>query len=225
MPHGGPFGIQDVLGWDEEVQILAAHGYAVLRVNFRGSGGRGMAFTQAGFRQWGERMIADINDAVQWAAADGRVDAARTCTFGASYGGYAALMAPIRAPGQYRCAIATVAPTNLILMRKWGDIQRRRYGRDYLDAAIGTDEAVLFAQSPVAHVATLDVPVLLVHGQRDDRVPFEHARAFEKAMKDAGRPLETLYFAEETHGIYGDDNRRTYYTRVLGFLRQHLGAP
>lgn len=225
MPHGGPFGIQDMLGWDEEVQILAAHGYAVLRVNFRGSGGRGMGFTQAGFRQWGERMIGDINDAVRWAAADGRVDGARVCTFGASYGGYAALMAPVRAPGQYRCAIATVAPTNLVLMRKWGDIQRRRYGRNYLDAAIGTDEAVLFAQSPVAHVATLDVPVLMVHGQRDDRVPFEHARAFEKAMTDAGRPLETLYFAEETHGIYGDDNRRTYYTRVLGFLRQHLGAP
>lgn len=225
MPHGGPFGIQDMLGWDEEVQILAAHGYAVLRVNFRGSGGRGMGFTQSGFRQWGERMIGDINDAVRWAAADGRVDGARVCTFGASYGGYAALMAPVRAPGQYRCAIATVAPTNLVLMRKWGDIQRRRYGRNYLDAAIGTDEAVLFAQSPVAHVATLDVPVLMVHGQRDDRVPFEHARAFEKAMKDAGRPLETLYFAEETHGIYGDDNRRTYYTRVLGFLRQHLGAP
>ena len=225
MPHGGPFGIQDVLGWDEEVQILAAHGYAVLRVNFRGSAGRGMGFVQAGFLQWGERMIGDINDAVRWAAADGRVDGARVCTFGASYGGYAALMAPVRAPGQYRCAIATVAPTNLVLMRKWGDIQRSRYGRHYLDAAIGTDQAALFAQSPVAHVAALDVPVLLVHGQRDDRVPFEHARAFEKAMTDAGRPLQTLYFAEETHGVYGDDNRRTYYGRVLGFLREHLGAP
>src|SRR4030095_9922489 len=66
LPHGGPFDISDGWAYDEEVQILAAHGYAVLRVNFRGSGGFGRKFVESGFRQWGKKMQDDVTDATQW---------------------------------------------------------------------------------------------------------------------------------------------------------------
>jgi dipeptidyl aminopeptidase/acylaminoacyl peptidase len=66
--------------------------------------------------------------------------------------------------------------------------------------------------------------VLLVHGRHDPRVSFEHARAMVAAMEKAGRPMETFFFVDETHGIHGEENRREYYGRVLAFLRTHLAA-
>src|SRR5207342_805692 len=104
MPHGGPFWINDSWGYDYELQILAHQGYAVLQVNFRGSGGYGKEFINKGFKQWGKAMQDDVTDATHWAIAQGIADPKRICIFGASYGAYAALMGAIREPDLYRCA-------------------------------------------------------------------------------------------------------------------------
>jgi dipeptidyl aminopeptidase/acylaminoacyl peptidase len=224
MPHGGPFGVTDDWEYDTESQLLAAHGYAVLRINFRGSGGRGRTFERAGYRQWGLKIMDDIVDGTRWAAADGRVDPQKICIFGTSFGGYAALMGAIREPDLYRCAISTAGVTSLPLMRKWGDIQRSESGRNYLNMAVGDDEKALYDQSPVKYAADIRVPILLVHGNHDQRVSFEHARAMVAAMEKAEKSMETFFFGDETHGIYGTENRQAYYERVLGFLRRHLGG-
>lgn len=224
MPHGGPFDVKDDWGYDEEVQILAANGYAVLRINFRGSGGFGQAFQRSGYRQWGLKIMDDIVDGTRWAMADGRIDPKRMCIWGTSFGGYAALMGVAREPDLYRCAISTAGATNLIITRKWGDTHQSEWGRNYLDEAVGDDEKALFDQSPVKHVASIKAKVLLVHGNHDQRVSFEHARAMVAAMEKAGKPMETFFFDDETHGIYGEKNRREYYGRVLKFLRANLGA-
>jgi dipeptidyl aminopeptidase/acylaminoacyl peptidase len=224
MPHGGPFGVRDEWAYDEESQLLAANGYAVLRVNYRGSDGFGRAFERAGYRQWGLRIMDDIVDATRWAMASGRIDPHRVCLWGTSFGGYASLMGVAREPDLYRCAISTAGATNLIITRKWGDTRRSEWGRHYLDEAVGDDEAALLEQSPVRHVDRIRAPLLLVHGQHDQRVSFEHARAMVAAMQKARKPVETVFFTDETHGIYGEDNRREYYDRVLGFLRTHLAA-
>ena len=222
MPHGGPFDVQDDAFYDEESQLLAANGYAVLRVNSRGSAGAGRAFVRSGYRQWGLKIMDDIVDGTRWAMASGRVDPRRACLWGSSFGGYAALMGVVREPDLYRCAISTSGPANLIISRKWGDTHRSAYGRHYLDEAVGDDEKVLYAQSPIAHVDRIRAAVLLVHGRHDDRVSFEHAKAMVAAMEKAGKPVETHFFVDETHGIYGDGNRRAYYGHVLAFLRTHL---
>jgi dipeptidyl aminopeptidase/acylaminoacyl peptidase len=222
MPHGGPFDIRDTWFYDEEVQILAAKGYAVLRVNFRGSGGFGRSFVEAGHRQWGKKMQDDVTDATRWAIAQGKIDPARICIFGSSYGGYSALMGVVQEPTLYRCSISTAGVTDLNLMRKWGDIQRRESGRHYLNTQIGDDVVELHEYSPVKHVAKIQVPVLLVHGRHDDRVSFEHAKTMQAAMEKAGKPLETYFFGNETHGIYDDENRKEYYERVLRFLAANL---
>jgi len=223
MPHGGPFFVKDDWAYDEEVQILAANGYAVLRVNYRGSDGFGLPFERMGYRQWGLKIMDDIFDGTRWAQASGRVDPQRACIWGSSFGGYAALMGAVREPELYRCAISTAGATNLLISRKWGDIQRSDSGRQYLDEAVGDDEKTLYEQSPIKHVNGIRTPILLVHGQHDQRVSFEHARAMVAAMEKAGKPMETYFFGDETHGIYGDENRREYYDRVLDFLRRHLG--
>lgn len=222
LPHGGPFEIRDDWAYDEETQLLAANGYAVLRINYRGSGGFGRAFQRAGYRQWGLKIMDDIVDGTRWAMAEGRVDPRRACIWGTSFGGYAALMGAAQAPDLYRCAISTAGPTNLVITRKWGDTHRSAWGRHFLDEAVGDDEKTLYAQSPVSQVDRIRAPVMLVHGRHDDRVSFEHAKAMVAAMDKAGKPMETYFFGDETHGIYGDENRREYYEHVLAFLRTHL---
>ena len=89
---------------DDEAQMLARAGYAVLRLNFRGSGNYGRAHMQAGAREWGGAMQDDLTDATQWAIKQGIADPGRICIVGGSYGGYAALMGTIRTPDTYRCA-------------------------------------------------------------------------------------------------------------------------
>ncbi len=224
MPHGGPFDVKDDWAYDEEAQILAANGYAVLRINYRGSGGFGQAFQRSGYRQWGLKIMDDIVDGTRWAMADGRIDPKRVCIWGSSFGGYAALMGVAREPELYRCAISMAGATNLIITRKWGDTHRTEWGRHYLDEAVGDDEKALYEQSPVKHVANIQAKVLLIHGNDDQRVSFEHARAMVAAMEKAGKPMETFFFDDETHGVYGEKNRREYYGRVLKFLRANLGT-
>ncbi len=222
LPHGGPFGVMDTWGYNEEVQLLAAHGYAVLQVNFRGSGGFGRSFIEAGFRQWGRRMQDDLTDATRWVQQQGDVDPTRTCIWGSSYGGYAALMGAIREPALYRCVVATAAVTDLGLMWRWGDIRRSRSGKNYLARAVGEDPVERAASSPARQAGALKAPVLLVHGRRDPRVSFEHAKALKQAMDAAGTRYEEFTPRDETHGIYGDRNRDAYYRRVLAFLGTHL---
>ena len=223
LPHGGPYEVRDTWHFDEEVQLLALHGYAVLRVNFRGSGGRGRAFVEAGFREWGGRMQDDLTDATRWAIAGGIADPARICIFGTSFGGYAALMGAIREPELYRCAVAVAAPTDLDLVWQWGDIQRSRSGKDYLERAIGRDPADLARRSPARRAGELKARLMLVHGRRDYRVSYEHAKAMQKALANAGVEYVGLFPRDETHGIYGDENRADYYRRLLDFLDESIG--
>lgn len=224
LPHGGPFDVKDSWAYDEEVQILAARGYAVLRVNFRGSAGFGRKFVESGFRQWGRKMQDDVTDATRWVVQQGKVDPQRICIWGSSYGGYAALMGAVQAPDLYKCVIATAAVSNLNLQWKWGDIHRSKWGRNYLEEAMGKDPRELHEYSPVRHADKIQADVLLVHGARDDRVSFEHAKAMRDALEAAGKRYEGYFPKNETHGIHGDENRRQYYERVLAFLDARIGA-
>ena len=98
MPHGGPHGPRDVWGYFPDAQLLASRGYAVLQVNFRGSGGYGLDYERAGYQRWGDRIMDDILDATRWLVGKGKVDAGRMCTYGGSFGGYSALQLVARAP-------------------------------------------------------------------------------------------------------------------------------
>lgn len=223
LPHGGPYGVYDAWDFDEEVQLLAAAGYAVLQVNFRGSGNHGRAFRQAGAREWGGKMQDDVTDATRWAIAEGIADPARICIFGSSYGGYAALMGVAKEPSLYRCAAGAVGVYDLPMMHTTGDIQRRGSGETYLREWIG-ERAELAAVSPTRMADRITVPVFLAAGVEDERAPVEHTEKMERALKAAGVPVEALYYRNEGHGFYVDANRQEYYTRLLAFLARHIGG-
>ncbi len=222
LVHGGPFGLADVWGFDEEVQMLAAHGYAVLQVNFRGSGGRGRAFVESGYRQWGGLMQDDVTDATRWAQSQPGIDPLRACIWGASYGGYAAVMATVREPMLYACAIGVSGPYDLPTMYTWGDVQRSRWGKGLLGRTLGEDRGALLANSPTQHASRIQVPLLLVQGGRDERVSPQHLRAMRAALDKVRTPYEVYVPSDETHGFFSDTARREYYRRVFAFLGKHL---
>jgi dipeptidyl aminopeptidase/acylaminoacyl peptidase len=188
MPHGGPFGVYDQWRFEDDSQILAGAGYAVLQVNYRGSGNYGRAFRTAGARQWGGAMQDDLTDATRWAIAQGHADAGRICIYGASYGGYAALMGVAKEPGLYRCAAGYVGVYDLPTMHTHGDIQQRGSGETYLRRWIGERDA-LAAVSPNRMADKIKVPVFLAAGGEDQRAPIEHSEMMERVEKGrrAGR--------------------------------------
>ncbi len=222
LPHGGPFGEFDSWGFNPEVQLLAAAGYGVLQVNFRGSGNYGRAFRQAGARQWGGTMQDDVTDATRWAIAQGYADPGRICIYGASYGAYAALMGAVREPELYRCAVGYVGVYDLPMMVR-DDLSRSRSTETWLREWVGADPAALEAASPNLRAERVRVPVFLAAGGEDFIAPIEHTRRMESALKKAGVPVESLYYPKEGHGFYEVAHRREYYTRLLRFLGSHLG--
>lgn len=223
VPHGGPYGVFDAWGFDPELQFLAAAGYAVLQVNFRGSPNYGIAFRDAGLREWGGKMQDDITDATRWAIDEGIADPQRICIHGASYGGYAALMGVAREPDLYRCASGYVGVYDLGLMHERGDLQERESGANYLREWIGEGES-LQGKSPVGLADRIKVPVLLAAGGEDERAPIVHTRRMEKALKAAGVPVEARYYATEGHGFYTLAHRQEYFSQLLEFLDRHLGG-
>ena len=223
MPHGGPHGPYDSWGFDNDAQFLASRGYAVLQVNYRGSGGRGKAFMESGYGEWGGKMQDDLAEGVQWAIAQGLADKERVCTYGASYGGYAALMQPIRYPDLYKCAIGYVGVYDLQVMKSEGDINDGASGRLYLDQVLGTDVAKLKAWSPAQNVDKINVPVFLVQGSIDKRVPMAQFNALNKALAGRNEPVETMIAQGEGHGFYKPENRAELYRRIEAFLGKYIG--
>lgn len=223
LPHGGPFFERDAWGFEIEPQLLAASGYAVLQVNFRGSSGYGRAFTQAGAREWGGKMQDDVTDATHWAVGQGIADPSRICIYGASYGAYAALEGAAKEPSLYKCAAGYVGVYDLPLMFSKGDLRELESQRNYMHDWIG-EPSQLGAASPVNQAALIKVPVFLAAGGQDERAPIEHSERMERALRKAGVPVETLYIRTEGHGFYTTEHRVQYYTKLLDFLGRNIGA-
>lgn len=222
LVHGGPFGVRDVFGFDTEVQLLTHHGYGVLQVNYRGSGGYGREFEQAGYGQYGAAMQDDLVDATRWLISEGLADEKRICIMGHSYGGYAAVWGAMRDQGLYRCAVASMGVYDLPLKYEEGECQKNDKCRRSVEQMMGTDTSRLKAFSPVYHADKLNVPLLLSHGDDDERVPMIHAERLKAALDKAGKRYEWLEFEGEGHGFASEGNREKFYTRVLQFLDKHL---
>lgn len=222
--HGGPHqpGTRDFWRYDAETQLLANRGFAVLRVNFRGSDGYGTRFERLGYREWGGAMIKDINDAVRWTASQGLVDSQRICAYGASYGGYAALMSVVRAPDLYRCTIGYVGVYDLQYMYSESDIPNSWGGRTYLKRVLGTDAQQLKEYSPIHHVNDIKAKVMLIHGSKDKRVPEINAEVLAEKLEQANNPAEYLQYAQAGHGVFNEENRQELYQGLLDFLIEHL---
>ncbi|WP_226684713.1 alpha/beta hydrolase family protein [Shewanella indica] len=223
-PHGGPHYVRDSWGFDPQNQMLANQGIAVLQVNFRGSGGYGEAFQQAGYRKWGSEIQYDIIDATRHLIDQGIVDKQRICIVGGSFGGYSALQSSVMEPDLFKCAIGFAGVYDLEMMFKEGDVQARDSGTSYLRTVLGQDQAVLRAMSPTRNVDKLKANLLLVHGGNDERAPIEQFEALEDALKKHNYPYQKIIMDDEGHGFYDESHRAIYYQKMLNFLKQNLGV-
>ncbi|MDN4504294.1 alpha/beta fold hydrolase [Alteromonadaceae bacterium BrNp21-10] len=219
LPHGGPHS-RDYKYFDPEVQYLVSLGYAVLQVNFRGSSGFGSAFETAGYNQWGKRMQQDVYEAMDWLIGTERVSKDKACIVGASYGGYVALTATFQQPTRFDCAISIAGVS---------DLKELILDEDYHDAYTGhvvdiSDDKAIDALSTVSainYIKKIQVPILLIHGTKDTRVPFSQSEDF---YDDAKRKLDIKYveIKNGTHFFDNLSNKQTRYKEVTQFLKQHL---
>ncbi|HET7563114.1 MAG TPA: S9 family peptidase [Rhodanobacteraceae bacterium] len=221
--HGGPYGIRDWWDYEPDVQAVATRGYAVLQVNFRGSGGYGHAFEKAGWMQWGAKMQDDVTDATRWAIAQGIADRNRICIYGASYGGYAALEGAIQEPDLYKCAIGYVGVYDLDMLYRRGDISESHDGRDYLRRVLGDDTAELAARSPAHQAGRLKASVMLIVGGQDTRVPPAQGREMLHALRAQHHDVTWVYQRKEAHGFYDEANVADLYEKIDGFIGRSIG--
>ncbi|MGM0526089.1 MAG: alpha/beta hydrolase family protein [Pseudomonadota bacterium] len=221
--HGGPHGPRDTWSFSAENQFFANRGYAVLQINFRGSGGYGKEFEEAGYREWGRAMQNDVTDGTLWAVEQGYADKERICIYGGSYGGYASMMGVAKEPDLYQCGVGYVGVYSLPLMYEDGDISERDSGRKYLRRVIGDDEQELKANSPVNLVKNIKADLFLVHGAKDVRVPISHYEQLTAALDEIGKPYQSLVKDDEGHGFQKEENKFDLYPRLINFFDQHIG--
>jgi len=222
--HGGPYGPRDDWEYDPYVQALATHGYAVLQVNYRGSGGYGYAFETAGYHEWGGKMQDDVTDATRWAIAQGVADPNRICIYGGSYGGYAALEGAVKEPDLYKCAIGYVGVYDLPKMQGRRDASETLYSEEYWKRTMGTDQTVLAQHSPIYQLGSLKAKVMLIVGGKDKIVLPEQGQNLHAALQAHHVPHEWLYEPDEWHGFYTEDHVNEVMTKVDAFLDANIGA-
>lgn len=226
FPHGGPVGVADTLAFDREVQFIASLGYAVLRVNYRGSAGYGKAFREAGYHAYGTAIEDDIDAAIREVLSRHPVDEKRMCAVGSSYGGYSALILSMRWPDRFRCAVSIAGVSDRILFFTASDSAHNEKGRKLIERIIGDPNKQLEEMkktSPLYRFDEIRVPVMLAHGREDRRVDYEHMRRLLRMLDMAGRTPVGVVFDKEAHGVDDEKNIEVLWNGVAGFLRQYLG--
>lgn len=227
MPHGGPYGVRDDGTYDVEVQFLANRGYVVLQPEYRGSGGYGKAFSDKGEGQWGRAMQDDLDDGMDWLAGQGTIDPRRVCIIGSSYGGYAALWGAVRNPERYRCAASFAGVSDLKRQMKfWDGVANSGKDRNAWRKTIKGDDAKfdLTSVSPLYAVDRLKVPLLLVHGDEDQRVPYRQSKLYADALAKAGKDFEFVTLKGEGHGFSSNANLKLWLDKLDAFLAKNNPA-
>lgn len=217
-PHGGP-GARDFSGFDYWTAYFTSKGYAVLRPNFRGSRGYGYSFAQSQMKGWGLAMQDDITDAANWMVEQGHAEQDNMCIVGASYGGYAALMATVKTPDLFKCAVSFAGVSSL----KHVIIHSRRFlNNEFVKNQIGDDYDDLEARSPYYNAKGIKTPILLVHGEEDRVVPPLHSRYMADELDDYDKVYKYVELESGDHNLSIQRNRHIFFKEMDAFLDQHL---
>ncbi len=224
LPHGGPFAHDDIT-LDTQSQTFAAQGYAVLQPNFRGSDGYGADFLKAGYGQWGGKMQSDLSDGVKALAAKGTIDAKRVAIVGFSYGGYAALAGATIDQGIYNCAASISGVSDVTA---WLELQRDylaevdSVGYNYMKRYLGGVDTARI--SPINLAAKASIPILIIHGRDDSRVPFKQSETMASALKGAGKDVTFVPLVHTDHNESNEAERVTLMETLVAFVQKHNPA-
>ena len=229
LPHGGPIGVSDWVGFDWWAQAYASVGYAVLQPNYRGSDGQGAAFIESGFGQWGRKMQTDISDGVAVLAAKNLINPKRVCIAGASYGGYAALAGVTLQHDIYRCAVSVAGPADLPEFFSWEYVRHgyesgpTRFWRALIDAN-NEGNSFMKTLSPAYLAAQANAPILLIHGKDDTVVPIAQSERMASALRSANKPVEFVEMQGEDHWLSRDATRKTMLKAAVEFVQKNNPA-
>lgn len=225
--HGGPFW-RDWWGYRSWDQFFANRGYAVLRVNYRGSTGYGRAFMQAAKKQFARKMHDDLIDGVNWAIKEGIADPDKVAIYGRSYGGYSTLVGLTFTPEVFAAGVNVVGVADLITaLETFPAYWKNWLGRWHL--YVGRiedpeDRADMASRSPINFVDKISKPLLVVQGANDVRVVREHSDRIVAAVEKKGLDVEYIVFDDEGHAIRKWKNRMTLARAIDQFLAKHLGG-
>jgi dipeptidyl aminopeptidase/acylaminoacyl peptidase len=216
--HGGPLASWSGWHWRWNPQLLAERGYAVLLPDPGLSTGYGQAFIGRGHGRWGEEPFTDLMALVDATVARPDVDQTRTAALGGSFGGYMANWVAGHTD-RFRCIVTHASLWSLEQFHGTTDSAM------WWEREFGTPEADperYRAHSPDRHGHAIRTPMLVIHGERDYRVPVGEALRLWTDLKRRGVEAKFLYFPDENHWIMRPPHVRVWYETVLAFLDQHV---
>ncbi len=222
--HGGPFGVTEEWGYEGYDQFLVNKGYAVMRVNFRGSGGRGLKFEQLGYEHLGSTMQFDIADAAQWAIDQGYTEKGRIGLWGISYGGFSSVMSALQFSELIKCAAGFGGVYDWHTFLDTSDVASDERSTAFWETWLPKGKAQRLQQSPVTFAKDLKVDLFIGHGVDDIRVPVSQARELRGMLGDSPH-LTYLEYPETGHWITDEKLRSDYFSRLVSFFDQRLKQP
>ena len=226
--HGGPQGSFGN-GWSNRwnPQTYAGQGYAVVMIDFHGSTGYGQDFTDAISQDWGGKPLEDLQKG--WAAAQKKyafLDGKNACALGASYGGYmvnwiAGNWFDKGGNSPWKCL---VNHDGVFDTRSMGYVTEELWFSEWENGGTPYENPKAYEKfNPVNHVAQWRVPMLVVQGEKDYRVPLDQGLSAFTALQRKGIESKLLYFPDENHWVLKPQNSVLWHDTVNGWLKQHLG--
>lgn len=226
VPHGGPYGRTDPgreLGWSAWGTWLAGLGYLVLRPNYRGGAGRGRNFALAARGGVGGVEFTDVLSMVDAAIERDLADASRLGIGGWSQGGFLAAWA-VTQTDRFRAAVVGAGPTEWDLMTMTSDLPRFEAELTGNRPWDGVDARRAAERSPIRYARNVRTPVLILHGQQDERVPVSQAIGFHRALRALEVPVALVTYPREPHGIAELAHQRDVLRRVRDWFDRWLRA-
>lgn len=220
LVHGGPHGVfGDQWHWRWNPHVFTAAGYRVALVNFHGSTGFGEAFTRSILGRWGDQPAADILAATDVLVAQGLADPRRMALAGGSYGGY--LVSWLAGATDRFKAIVNHAGVCDFQTQFASDVTQGR--RLSMGGELWEDLAGLDRYNPIRQAAGFKTPMLVIHGVKDYRVPYNQGLTLYNVYQAMGLPARLVVYPDENHWILKPHNSRHWYGEVLGWLARWLG--
>jgi dipeptidyl aminopeptidase/acylaminoacyl peptidase len=216
--HGGPVSSSNAWSWRWNPWLLVAHGYAVLMPDPALSTGYGADFLKRGWGTWGERPYTDLMDLTDAACAREDIDDTRTGAMGGSFGGYMANWVATKTD-RFKAIVTHASLWHLDGFAGTTD-EPSYWVREFGDPLTQPDRYT--ANSPHLYVGNIRTPMLVIHGDKDYRVPIGEALRLWYDLCRFEVPAKFLYFPEENHWVLTPGHARVWYEVVTAFLAQHV---
>lgn len=224
LPHGGPEGISSD-GWSTNslypAQVLAAEGYTVFMPNYRGSGGRGVAFSKGDHRDLGGREFDDVLDGISALHRAGVADSMRVGISGTSYGGYFSAWAGTRHSDRFRLAMPFAGISNWTSFSGTTDIPVEMSAVHW-DLNVYEHPLLAWERSPLAHLANAKTPMIIGQGMADERVHPEQMIQLHQALKLKGVDVDLVLYPREPHGLLERQHQLDYMRRVVAAFNKYV---